>query len=114
MRAPRVAARSVVADFPPDVGRAMSNGCPQVEAMDRQTAALEVLTAELRAAREALTPAALAITDLGTAQKKLCRFIVGHRLKLAASVPIVLTLVGGLSPNVANVMGQLLKVWGVQ
>lgn len=80
--------------------------------MDRQTEAISQLTNELRLAREALTPAAEAITDLGAAQKKLCKFIVGHRLKLAASVPIVLTVIGAVSPNAAHVLGELLKLWG--
>lgn len=110
MRASSAAASTDAPDTPP----AMSNGCPQVEAMDRQTAAISQLADEVRAAREALTPAAEAVSDLGAAQKKFCAFLVGNRLKLAASVPVVLTLIGGLSPNVAHVLSELLKVWGVQ
>lgn len=92
----------------------MSNGCPQVEAMDRQTAAIERLTQEFTSAREALTPAAEAIADLGAAQKKLCGFLVKHRVKLLLSVPVVLTTVGAVSPTAAQALSGLLKLWGVQ
>jgi hypothetical protein len=103
-------APAVVQDFPPG----MSNGCAQVDAMDRQTAAIEALTAELRVAHQALTPAAEAITDLGAAQRKLCDFLIGNRLKIAGSIPVVLVAVGAISPNAAQVIGTILRAWGVQ
>lgn len=114
MPAPGVAASLAVSGFPAEAGPPMSNGCATVDAMDRQTAAITNLANEVKAAREAFTPAAEAISDLGSAQKKLCAFLVGNRLKLAASVPLVLTFIGAVSPNVAHALAELLKVWGVQ
>lgn len=106
---------TIIQPFPaPPPERPLSNGCAQVDAMDRQTAAIVALTAELKTAHELLAPAAVAITDLGTAQKKLCGFLVTHRLKLVASVPVVLATVGALSPNLAYFLAQLLKAWGVR
>jgi hypothetical protein len=90
----------------------MSNGCPQVQALDRQTSAIDQLTAELRAARLALTPAAEAITDLGSAQKKLCAFIVGNRLKILVSLIGALLALGVISPTAAEGLKEVLRTWG--
>lgn len=92
----------------------LSNGCETVQAMDRQTAAIDRLVDELKQTREAFAPAAEAIKDLGGAQKKLCAWIVSNRLKLAASAPIVLVGVGAISPNAARLIGAMLQAWGVQ
>ena len=93
---------------------ALTSGDPQVDAMDRQTAQISRLADELRHARETVAPAVEAITNLDVAQKKLCAFVVGHRLKLAASVPLVLVTIGAISPNAAEGVSALLKFWGVQ
>lgn len=103
-----VAADKVVSPF------ADPDPSDQVAAMDRQTVAIQALVTELTATRLAFTPAAEAIHGLGDAQAKFCAFLVGNRLKLTASIPVVLVAVGAISPNAANVIGAILKAWGLQ
>src|SRR5690242_15393876 len=98
---PSAAALARASQDPP-----LSNGCEQVAAMDRQTDAIVALTNKIGEVSERFAPAADAVADLGAAQKKLCTFLIKHRLKLAASVPVVLIAVGGLSPNVAHVLAE--------
>lgn len=76
------------------------------EAIARGAAALEGLA-------ESVAPAANGIHNLAEAQRKLCDFMLRHRLKLAASVPMVLVAIGAISPNAAEIMKHLLRVWGV-
>lgn len=92
----------------------MSNGCATVEAMDRQTDAINRLVDELKTTREAFTPAADALHSLGEAQVKLCNFIVGNRLKIVTGIVGALVTVGAISPNAATVIGGVLKAWGLQ
>lgn len=107
----------------------MSNGCAQVQALDRQTEAIdrqtealerqgermEAQTAKIDAvlvaigdAVEAFKPAANEIADLGRAQKKLCGFIVKNRLKITAGIIGALTAIGAISPNAADALKVIL------
>ena len=126
MRAPRAAARRVAASpplglAPEDPPPAGSNTCgAQVEAMHRQADATErlarageALAFAIGEATETLGPAVDAVAHLADAQKKLCAFIVGHRLKLFGSVPLVLVGVQAISPNAGEVLGKLLHAWGL-
>lgn len=74
----------------------------QTEAMDRQTAKMGELVDELKASTKAFLPAADAVAELGAAQRKLCNFIVGNRLKITAATISVLLGVGAISPNAAE------------
>jgi hypothetical protein len=82
-------------------------GLAQAEAMNRLAAAAE-------SAIETFRPAADAIHSLGMAQQKLCAFLVGNRLKIAASIPTVLIAVGGLSPNAAKIISNILQAIGAR
>jgi hypothetical protein len=95
-------------------GEHLANGCDTAAAMDRAVTAIEALAAEVKQTRETFAPAAEALHGLGDAQKKLCAWIVGNRLKLAASVPVVLVGVGAISPNAAHLIEKLMKLWGFQ
>ena len=103
--------RALVAAEPP------SNTCgAEAEARAAQAAATLALAEagkELAQALRDLKPAADGVHGLLEAQQKLCAFLVGHRLKLAASVPLVLVSIGALAPNAADVLDKLLKLWGV-
>lgn len=112
----------------------MSNGCPQVEALDRQTRAIEALTDEIRSSREAVSgalhtaqekvsadlkavldtiePGVTAIAELGGAQKKLCAFIVKNRLKISLGIVSALLAVGAISPNAAEMLRTVLQGFG--
>lgn len=91
----------------------MANVCrPECNAAMAQAHALERIADIAEAAVERFGPAADALAHLGDAQKKLCAFIVGNRLKLAASVPLVLVGIGAISPNMAELIGKVLTMWG--
>lgn len=107
-----VAAEAVVHPLPAS-GDPASSGCPQVDAMDRQTAQIARLADNLGRAIETVSPAVEAITNLDHAQKKLCSFVVKHRVKILLSVPVVLTTVGAISPSAAEALKSVLKVCGV-
>jgi len=109
---PATAARGAVAASAAESDEPMSNGCGQVEALDRQTAAIERLADELRQAVETITPAAHAIADLGAAQKKLCTFLVTHRVKIVLGAIAALAAVGVISPTAADGLKQVLHTWG--
>lgn len=79
----------------------------------KATQDLALALSRIGGALEDLKPAADAIHGLGEAQRKLCLFLVGNRLKLTASIPVVLILIQGVSPNAAKIIGQLLHAWGV-
>lgn len=86
----------------------------QVEmAKAEATLALAKSGEKIAEALEQLVPAAEAIHALGLAQQRLCSFLVGNRLKLAASVPAVIIMVQGISPNAAKLLANLLRAWGV-
>jgi hypothetical protein len=85
-----------------------------VAAMDRQTAEIARLADNLAHAVERVSPAVEAISNLDHAQKKFCAWVVGNRVKILLSIPVVLTAIGAISPNAARAFGELLKVWGVQ
>lgn len=118
----RAPAESVVQDFPPPLEggppRGLCNeGCAAdqqlAQAAERLAEAIGRGAAALEGLAEAVAPAANGIHNLAEAQRKLCDFILRHRLKLAASVPVVLVAVGAVSPNAAEIMKHLLRVWGV-
>lgn len=67
-----------------------------------QVQAAQILAASIDRAVDRFGPAADALSELSSAQKKLCNFLVSHRLKLAASVPAVLTFVGAMTPEAAR------------
>ena len=113
---------SVIEDFPALEGGAALRGlCNKGCAADLQLAAAVAAAAEqigrhadaLSSLAESVAPAANGIHNLAEAQRKLCEFMVRHRLKLAASVPLVLVAIGAVSPNAAEIMKHLLRVWGV-
>ena len=90
------------------------------EAMMRQAEATQALAdagrevaAAINAAAVTLQPMAEAVHSLSEAQKRFCAFIVGHRLKIAGSAPVVMVAVGAISPNAAHVLAQALRAWGV-
>ena len=69
-------------------------------AKDPQVQAAEIVAAALDRAVDRFGPAADAVVHLADAQKRLCSFLVNHRLKIAASVPVVLITVGAGRPAV--------------
>lgn len=83
---------------------------PTVEAEDPQVQAAKLLAASVDRAIDRFGPAADAVVHLADAQKRLCGFLVNHRLKLAMSVPVVLVAVGALSPNAATLLQHLLAI----
>lgn len=111
---PRAKSRTVV-PFPSDLAHEQA----RIDAMQAQAAALnrladvgEKLAGSVDKAIEAFRPAADAVHGLGEAQRKLCAFLVKHRLKLVASIPAVLVGVGAISPNAAHGLATLLKGFG--
>ena len=91
--------------------------------MDRNTAAIDRLAAEVTRAREdfkaiigevvkELKPAADSLEKLGGAQEKLCNFIVNNRLKLAGGVIGALLAVGAISPSAADALRAVLAGFG--
>jgi hypothetical protein len=113
MRAPRVVASKPLSEYQRRGGAAVADDCPQVAAMDRQAAQISRLADELKLARETISPAVEAITNLDAAQKKLCGFVVRHRVKILLSIPLVLTGVGAVSPAAADWLRAALRIWGV-
>jgi hypothetical protein len=85
----------------------------QAAAMQAQATATAELATVVREATEIMAPVATAIHQLSDAQQKFCDFLVKHRVKLVASVPIVLTAIGSVSPNVAKLLGLVLRAWGL-
>jgi type IV secretory pathway VirB2 component (pilin) len=115
-RAPASPPDGVVKPFPED-GRRNSCEAEAARLNAEATQALAAAVARGAAAIEALAataqPAVDAIHSLSEAQKKLCAFLVGHRLKLAASIPVVLVGVSAISPNAAQWLHLMLKAWGL-
>ncbi|MBW8814050.1 MAG: hypothetical protein JF588_11550 [Caulobacterales bacterium] len=85
----------------------------QAEATEALAAAGQALARAIDGAVVALQPAADGIHGLMVAQQKLCDFLVGHRLKIFASIPVVLVSIGAISPNAAHVLAEALSQWGV-
>lgn len=103
-----------------DADPLMSNGCAQVdaireqtEAMREQTATMSSLLAAIQEGVEAFRPAADEIRDLGQAQKKLCAFIVGNRLKITAATIGLLVGVGAISPSAGEALQNFFKTLGL-
>lgn len=80
----------------------------QLEAARIVAASNLAIATSIDRAVEVFTPAADAISHLSEAQKKLCGFLVKHRLKLAASIPAVFTAIGALSPTAAKMLQNVL------
>lgn len=81
----------------------------RAEADHAQALAAIRIAEALEAATLRLGPAADAIHNLSVAQEKLCAFLVKHRMKLALSVPVILTLVQAISPNAAAGLAEVIK-----
>lgn len=94
----------------------MSGGCPQAAALERIAGVLEALNAPAVDGGESVIArfarAADALADLGEAQKKLCTFIVKHRVKIVLSVIGALMAVGAISPTAAEGLKEVLRTWG--
>jgi type IV secretory pathway VirB2 component (pilin) len=114
-RAPASPSHGVVEPFPEERRNSCEAEAARLNA--EATQALAAAVARGAAALEALAataqPAVDAIHSLSEAQKKLCGFLVGHRLKLAASIPVVLVGVSAISPNAAQWLHLMLKAWGL-
>lgn len=106
-----VAAEAVVQPFPAED---VASRDEMVAATDRQTAQIARLADNLAHAVERVSPAIDALSNLDHAQKKFCAWVVGNRVKILLSIPVVLTTIGAISPNAAHAFGELLKFWGVQ
>lgn len=83
---------------------------PQVQAARIIAASNFAIATAIEDAAKVVKPVADAVADLNGAQKKFCTFIVKHRLKILASVPMVLTTIGAVSPNLAKALHDALLV----
>ena len=82
----------------PRAARAIPNRCPESDADCRQAAALERIADSL----DDLKPAAAVIHDLADRLEKLCQFIRRRGPWLLASIPVVLSAIGAITPELAN------------
>lgn len=127
-RAPRAAARKaaprlIVDKFPApprsaveaELAEALESGglAALAKAIETHASAVRDGAEALGHFTAAIKPAADGIDSLADAQRKLCQFIVKHRLKLAASIPAVLMAIGAISPNAAQALGEWLRTWGL-
>lgn len=112
-RLARRAAPSVVQDFPQDRPETEDLALRSIQAQEALAAAIGRGAAALERCATVAEPAAEAIASLSDAQKRFCNFIVAHRLKLTASIPVVLVAIGAISPNAARVIGELLRAYGL-
>ncbi len=79
-----------------------------------QVEAAKILAASIDGLADRVGPAADAVAHLGEAQKKLCGFILKHRLKLMMSIPVVLTSVGAITPEAEHGLHTLLAMFGAK
>ena len=77
--------------------RAIPNRCPDAESADRMAAAMERIADSL----EDLKPAADVIHDLAGRLDRLCQFMRRRGPWILASIPVVLSAVGAITPELA-------------
>ena len=77
--------------------RAIPNRCPDAESADRMASAMERIATSL----EDLKPAADVVHDLAARMDLLCQFMRRRGPWILASLPIVLSAVGAITPELA-------------
>jgi hypothetical protein len=107
--APRSAAR--VLEAPPE--RPNEPVCEQAQELRVQNELLAELLGELREWRTAFKPAADAVAELGSAQRKFCKFLVNNRLKLVGGTITALIAIGAISPTVGEKLNAVLAGFGL-
>lgn len=81
----------------PRAPREIPNRCPDAESADRMAAAMERIADSL----EDLKPAADVVHDLAGRLDKLCQFVRRRGPWILASIPVVLSAVGAITPELA-------------
>lgn len=81
----------------PRAPRAIPNRCPDAESADRMASAMERIADSL----EDLKPAADVVHDLAGRLDKLCQFVRRRGPWILASIPVVLSAVGAITPELA-------------
>lgn len=81
----------------PRAPRAIPNRCPDAESADRMSAAMERIADSL----EDLKPAADVVRDLAGRLDRLCQFFRRRGPWILASIPVVLSAVGAITPELA-------------
>lgn len=81
----------------PRAPRAIPNRCPDAESADRMAAAMERIADSL----EDLKPAADVVHDLAGRLDRLCQFVRRRGPWILASMPIVLSAIGAITPELA-------------
>lgn len=76
---------------------AIPNRCPDAESADRMAAAMERIADSL----EDLKPAADVVHDLAGRLDKLCQFVRRRGPWILASIPVVLSAIGAITPELA-------------
>jgi len=77
--------------------RSIPNRCPDGESADRIAAAMERIADSL----EDLKPAADVVHDLADRLDKLCQFTRRRGPWILASIPVVLSAIGAITPELA-------------
>ena len=81
----------------PRAPRVIPNRCPDAESADRMAAAMERIADSL----EDLKPAADVVHDLAGRLDRLCQFFRRRGPWILASIPVVLSAVGAITPELA-------------
>ena len=81
----------------PRAPREIPNRCPDAESADRMAAAMERIADSL----EDLKPAADVVHDLAGRLDRLCQFVRRRGPWILGSIPIVLSAVGAITPELA-------------
>lgn len=81
----------------PRTPREIPNRCPDAEATDRMASAMERIADSL----EDLKPAADVVHDLAGRLDKLCQFVRRRGPWILASIPVVLSAIGAITPELA-------------
>jgi len=86
---------------------------PQVTAINAHAAANERLALAIENFTTEIKPGIEAVSGLFNGMKAIGDFFVRRRVMILGSIPLVLSLIGGVSPNVAKIINSVLAYWGV-